>query len=80
MGLLVNKKVLRKAWFYIVLCCVIDIIWVFGLKAYSILWHWFVTVFFIFTGFYCLNKACDILPNRTVCAIFAASGTIGAVL
>jgi len=71
---------MNKSWVYLVLVCLLELCWVFGFSTASSWWHWGLIALVIWLDLECLRKACEELPTGTVYAIFAAAGTIGAVL
>lgn len=70
----------NKAWLYVILTCVFELIWVFGFNTAQIWWHWVLIIGVIFIDFYFLSKSCESLPTGTVYAIFAGAGTVGTFL
>ncbi|GAA0454484.1 multidrug efflux SMR transporter [Alkalibacillus silvisoli] len=71
---------MNKHWVYVVLTCVFELLWVFGMTTASTWWHWGIVATVIVIDFWFLSKACEGLPTGTVYAIFAAAGSIGTVL
>ncbi|WNF37439.1 SMR family transporter [Bacillaceae bacterium IKA-2] len=71
---------MNKYWVYVALTCLFEILWVFGFSTAESLWHWLLVISLILIDFYVLSKACEGLPIGTVYAVFAAVGSIGAVL
>lgn len=71
---------MNKAWLYVVLTCIFELIWVFGFNTAQSWWHWALVIGVIFIDFYFLSKACENLPTGTVYAIFAGAGTVGTFL
>lgn len=71
---------MNKAWIYVVLTCLFEIIWVYGFNTGDTWWAWAVVIGVIFLDFHILPKACETLPTGTVYAVFSGVGTIGTVL
>lgn len=71
---------MNKAWLYVALTSFFELVWIFGFNTASQWWHWVFIITFIFIDFYCLTKACELLPTGTVYAIFAGVGTAGTTL
>nr|WP_191277261.1 SMR family transporter [Neobacillus kokaensis] len=71
---------LNKAWIYVFLTCLFEIIWVYGFNTAKTWWEWAIVVGIIFLDFHILPKACETLPTGTVYAVFSGVGTIGTVL
>ncbi len=71
---------MNKAWFYVFLTSLFELIWLYGFNVASEWWHWIFILTFIYFDLQFLAKACQGLPTGTVYAIFAAAGTIGTVL
>lgn len=71
---------MNRAWIYVILTCIFELIWVFGFNVAHAWWHWAIIVSIIIVDFFVLSKACESLPTGTVYAIFAAAGTIGTSL
>ncbi|RYG72960.1 multidrug efflux SMR transporter [Lentibacillus lipolyticus] len=71
---------MNKAWIYVALTSLFELVWVFGFNVASEWWHWIPIIVFIFFDFHFLAQACASLPTGTVYAIFAATGTVGTAL
>jgi paired small multidrug resistance pump len=71
---------MNRAWFYVVLTCLFELIWVYGFNAAHTWWQWAIVIAVIFMDFHILPKACETLPTGTVYAVFSGAGTIGTVL
>lgn len=71
---------MNKAWIYVFLTSLFELIWLFGFNVASEWWHWIFILTFIYFDLQFLAKACEGLPTGTVYAVFAAAGTIGTVL
>lgn len=71
---------MNKAWIYVALTSIFELIWLYGFNVASSWWHWIIIGIFILLDLNFLAKACEGLPTGTVYAIFAASGTVGTVL
>lgn len=71
---------MNKAWFYVLLTCLFELMWVYGFTIASAWWHWVIIIAIILMDFLILPKACATLPTGTVYAVFSGVGTIGAVL
>ncbi len=71
---------MNKAWIYVALTSIFELIWLYGFNVASTWWHWIIIGVFVLLDLKFLAKACEGLPTGTVYAIFAASGTIGSVL
>lgn len=71
---------MNKAWTYVVLTCLIELIWVYGFNVAQFWWQWVLIIGIILMDFYILPKACKTLPTGTVYAIFSGVGTIGTML
>ena len=65
---------MNRAWIYVVITCVLELLWVFGFNVAHTWWHWALVILIILVDFYFLAKACETLPTGTVYAIFAAAG------
>lgn len=76
----VGVKKMNRSWFYVILTCLFELVWVFGFNTAYLWWHWLLVVAVILLDFHCLSKACENLPTGTVYAIFAGVGTIGTSL
>ncbi len=71
---------MNKAWIYVFLTCLFELIWVYGFNVATTWWHWVIIIGIIMIDFYFLPKACETLPTGTVYAVFAGVGTVGTVL
>ena len=71
---------MNKAWLYVALTSLFELLWIFGFNVASEWWHWLIIIPLIFVDFVFLSKACETLPTGTVYAIFAAAGTVGTAL
>jgi paired small multidrug resistance pump len=71
---------MNKAWIYVILTCLFEIMWVYGFNVSQYWWQWGITLGIILLDFYVLPKACKTLPTGTVYAIFSGVGTIGTLL
>ncbi|HLR71523.1 MAG TPA: SMR family transporter [Pseudogracilibacillus sp.] len=71
---------MNKAWIYVILTSLFELVWIYSFNTASTWWHWVITVMFIFLDLHFLAKACETLPTGTVYAIFAAAGTVGTAL
>ncbi len=71
---------MNKAWIYVFLTSISELIWIYGFHTASAWWHWLFIVAFILMDLHFLAKACEYLPTGTVYAIFAGAGTIGTFL
>ncbi|OIK09202.1 ligand-binding protein SH3 [Bacillus sp. MUM 116] len=71
---------MNKAWYYVGLTCLFELIWVYGFNTADSWWEWLIVIAIILTDFHILPKACETLPTGTVYAIFSGIGTIGTVL
>ncbi|MGM8366378.1 DMT family transporter [Virgibacillus sp. W0181] len=69
-----------RAWIYVILTSLFELVWIFGFNVASAWWHWIIIIPIIFLDFMFLSKACEKLPTGTVYAIFAAAGTVGTAL
>ncbi|MEJ8545015.1 DMT family transporter [Brevibacillus borstelensis] len=65
---------------YVVITCLLEMVWVFGFRTAESSWQWALVVGVIFIDFYFLSKSCEQLPTGTVYAVFAGVGSIGTVL
>lgn len=72
--------VMNKAWIYVLLTCLFEMLWVLGFNFAVSWWQWGLVVIVIIMDFQFLRKACEALPTGTVYAIFASTGTIGTAL
>lgn len=75
-----NGLIMNKAWIYVALTSIFELIWLYGFNVASSWWHWIIIGAFVLLDLKFLAKACEGLPTGTVYAIFAAIGTIGTVL
>lgn len=71
---------MKTGWIFVVLTCVLELLWVYGFNVVSQYWHLFILIFVMLVDFYCMKKACESLPTGTVYAIFAGIGTAGTAL
>ncbi|HLQ83725.1 MAG TPA: SMR family transporter [Pseudogracilibacillus sp.] len=71
---------MSKAWSYVILTSIFELIWIYGFNVANAWWHWIFIILFIIVDFYFLTKACELLPTGTVYAIFAGAGTLGTTL
>ncbi|MBP2242737.1 paired small multidrug resistance pump [Cytobacillus eiseniae] len=71
---------MNKAWFYVFLTCLFELIWVYGFNEAETWWQWGIVIVIILVDFHFLPKACESLPTGTVYAVFAGVGTIGTAL
>lgn len=71
---------MNKAWIYVFLTSLFELIWIYGFNAASAWWHWIFILTFIVMDLQFLAKACEGLPTGTVYAVFAAAGTVGTAL
>lgn len=71
---------MNKAWFYVFLTCLFELMWVYGFNIATSWWHWLIVIGIILIDFHILPKACISLPTGTVYAVFSGAGTIGTVL
>jgi len=71
---------MNKAWIYVVLTCLFELIWVYGFNTAETWWEWGIVIGIIAIDFHYLPKACASLPTGTVYAVFSGVGTIGTVL
>ncbi|BFH68437.1 MAG: multidrug efflux SMR transporter [Paenibacillus dendritiformis] len=71
---------MNKYWLYVILTCLLEMVWVFGFSTADAVWQWILLAGVIIVDFYFLSKACEGLPTGTVYAIFAGVGSIGTVL
>lgn len=69
-----------RAWLYVALTSIFELVWIYGFNIASAWWHWIFILIFIVIDFHFLTKACELLPTGTVYAIFAAVGTLGTAL
>lgn len=70
---------MNKAWLFVALTCLFELIWVYGFNTAQTWWEWGLVIAIILTDFLILPKACATLPTGTVYAIFSGVGTIGTV-
>ncbi|MBF7019591.1 QacE family quaternary ammonium compound efflux SMR transporter [Staphylococcus sp. 18_1_E_LY] len=68
---------MNKAWYYVKLTALFEVLWIFGFNVASSWWHWPIIILIIILDFTFLSKACEKLPTGTVYAVFAAFGTLG---
>lgn len=71
---------MNKAWIYVFLTSLFELIWLYGFNVAHAWWHWIIITTFIYFDLQFLAKACQGLPTGTVYAVFAAAGTVGTVL
>ncbi|MFZ7943004.1 MULTISPECIES: DMT family transporter [Bacillaceae] len=71
---------MNKAWFYVVLTCLFELMWVYGFNTADTWWKWAIVISIIAIDFHYLPKACVSLPTGTVYAVFSGVGTVGTVL
>ncbi|WP_010098642.1 DMT family transporter [Ornithinibacillus scapharcae] len=71
---------MNKAWIYVVLTSLSELVWIYGFNTASTWWHWAFIISFILLDLHFLAKACEGLPTGTVYAIFAGFGTVGTFL
>lgn len=71
---------MNKAWIYVALTSIFELIWLYGFNVASAWWHWAIIGVFVLLDLHFLAKACEGLPTGTVYAIFAAIGTVGTAL
>ncbi|MGM8216041.1 DMT family transporter [Bacillaceae bacterium W0354] len=71
---------MNRAWIYVMLTSLFELLWIFGFNVANVWWHWAIIVPVIVVDFIVLSKACELLPTGTVYAIFAAAGTVGTSL
>lgn len=71
---------MNKAWIYVALTSLFELIWLYGFNIASAWWHWAIIGVFVLLDLNFLAKACEGLPTGTVYAIFAAIGTVGTAL
>lgn len=71
---------MNKAWFFVALTCLFELIWVYGFNTADTWWEWGLVIGIISTDFLILPKACATLPTGTVYAIFSGVGSIGTVI
>mgnify|MGYP000376962119 CR=1 FL=1 len=79
-SLYVGGFTMNKAWIYVVLTSLFELIWIYGFNTASEWWHWMLIISAILLDLHFLSKACEGLPTGTVYAIFAAAGTVGTAL
>ncbi|USG65706.1 multidrug efflux SMR transporter [Brevibacillus ruminantium] len=70
---------MNKSWMYVVMTCLLEMVWVFGFRTAESAWQWVLVVGVIVIDFYFLSKSCEGLPTGTVYAVFAGVGSIGTV-
>lgn len=68
-----------KNWMYVLAAGLVEILWVFGLKASESVLEWAGTIGLIVISFYLIMKATSHLPVATVYAVFTGIGTAGTV-
>lgn len=68
-----------KNWLYVLAAGIVEILWVFGLKASETFLEWGGTIALIVISFYLIMKATAQLPVATVYAVFTGIGTAGTV-
>ncbi|WP_281175075.1 DMT family transporter [Domibacillus robiginosus] len=71
---------MKKEWIYVMLTCLMELLWLMGFNIAFAWWHWLLIAGVISIDFYFLSKACENLPAGTVYAIFAGIGTLGTAL
>lgn len=71
---------MNKSWLYVIITCLLEMVWVFGFRTADHTWQWVLLIGVIFIDFYFLTKACEKLPTGTVYAVFAGAGSIGTVV
>ncbi|WP_164667355.1 DMT family transporter [Virgibacillus doumboii] len=71
---------MKKAWIYVALTCLLELVWVFGFNFAASWWQWGLVAGVIMLDFHFFRKACEALPTGTVYAIFASAGTVGTAL
>jgi paired small multidrug resistance pump len=71
---------MNKAWWFVALTCLFELMWVYGFNTAETWWQWGIVIAIILIDFHYLPKACKTLPTGTVYAVFSGVGTIGAVL
>jgi len=71
---------MNKAWIYVGLTSLSELVWIYGFNTASTWWHWLLIIMFLACDLHFLAKACETLPTGTVYAIFAATGTIGTAI
>ncbi|MBS4213745.1 MULTISPECIES: DMT family transporter [Neobacillus] len=71
---------MKKAWLFVALTCLFELMWVYGFNVAETWWQWAIVIAIIFTDFHFLPEACKGLPTGTVYAVFSGVGTIGTVL
>lgn len=67
-------------WLYVLAAGLVEILWVFGLKASESALEWAGTIGLIVISFYLIMKATSQLPVATVYAVFTGIGTAGTVV
>lgn len=68
---------MKKAWIYVGLTSLFELIWIYGFNIADQWWHWGIIVICFFFDLHFLAEACAGLPTGTVYAVFAGVGTIG---
>jgi paired small multidrug resistance pump len=71
---------MNKAWIFVALTCLFELLWVYGFNTAETWWQWGIVITIILIDFHFLPEACKTLPTGTVYAIFSGVGTIGTVL
>lgn len=71
---------MKKAWIYVMLTCLFELLWVLGFNLASTWWHWGIVIVLILIDFHFLSKACEQIQTGTVYAVFAGAGTVGTAL
>src|SRR5699024_759925 len=71
---------MNKAWIYVALTSLLELVWIYGFNVASTWWHWAIIVCLVALDLHFLAKACEALPTGTVYAVFAAAGTVGTAL
>ncbi|HEY2421654.1 MAG TPA: SMR family transporter [Neobacillus sp.] len=71
---------MNKAWVYVILTCLFELIWVYGFNIAQYWWQWLIILGIILMDFHILPKACETLPTGTVYAVFSGVGTIGTMV
>lgn len=70
----------NKAWMYVGLTSIFELIWLYGFNRAETPLEWAIVIGFIILDLNFLAKACQYLAAGTVYAVFAATGTVGTVL
>lgn len=71
---------MKKAWIYVAITCLLELVWVFGFNFAATWWQWGLVAVVIVLDLQFFSKACEALPTGTVYAIFASAGTVGTAL